>query len=149
MKFASTGCARWARLCSLFAAAGLMAAAAVWAVPPPPPRPDTVLDVQLDGPEQVVRDTVRAYQPVPVVFHAKGGDRLLLRLVDAEPVLMLGIEAPSGQIWMIGARPGPDGMELRLLEAGRYRLLVALSADAARAGRAVPFDLGIRLRRAT
>jgi len=95
----------------------------------------------------VVRDTVRAYQPVPVTFVARAGDRLLLRLVDREGVLALGIEAPSGQIGMQGVRPGPDGMWLRLDETGVQRLLVMMSADAARAGRAASFELWLRLRR--
>jgi hypothetical protein len=100
-----------------------------------------------DGPEQVVRDTVRAYQPVPVTFLARAGDRLLLRLVEADGVLALTIESPSGLVGLQGARPGPDGLWLRLDETGGHRLLVLMSADAARAGRAASFELGLRLLR--
>jgi len=95
----------------------------------------------------VVHDTVRAYQSVPVTFHARAGDRLLLRLVDGEQVLVLGMEAPSGWVWFSGARPGPDGLELRLGETGLQRLRVLMSADAARTGRTANFELGLRLRR--
>jgi hypothetical protein len=48
---------------------------------------------------------------------------------------------------MNGARPGPDGLSLRLDQTGTHRLLVLMSADAARAGRAANFELGLRLRR--
>mgnify|MGYP005605770129 FL=1 len=94
----------------------------------------------------MLRDTVRAYQPVPVAFQAQAGDRLLLRLIDSQGVLVLGLEGPSGRIWMTGARPGPDGLELFLFETGLYRLQVLMSADAARAGRAANFELGLRRR---
>ncbi len=131
----------------LVAAVALGAMATVWAMPPPTVRPDVVVELTPDGPEQVVRDTVRAYQPVPVTFSAQAGDRLLLRLVDGEGVLVLGTEAPSGLPGMNGARPGPDGLLLRLDQTGTHRLLVLMSADAARAGRAANFELGLRLRR--
>lgn len=131
-------------LAAASAIAGLPPAAAV---PPPTTRADVVVELTPDGPEQVVRDTVRAYQPVPVSFSARAGDVLLLRLVDAEGVLVLGIEAPSGLIGMQGARPGPDGLWLRLDETGVQRLRVLMSADAARAGRAASFELGLQLRR--
>ncbi len=94
----------------------------------------------------MLRDTVRAYQSAPFAFHAKAGDRLLLRLVDSQSVLVLGLEGPSGQVWMTGARPGPDGLELILFENGLHRLRVLMSADAARAGRAANFQLGLRRR---
>jgi hypothetical protein len=97
--------------------------------------------------EQVLKDTVRAYRSVSVAFHAQAGDRLLLRLVDRQCVLILGMEAPSGQLWMNGARPGPDGLELWLGETGLHRLRALMSADAARSGRAAKFELGLRRRR--
>ena len=55
-----------------------------WAVPPPPPRAERLLELVPNGQEQWVLDTVRAYQPVPVSFAAQAGDRLLLRLKDAD-----------------------------------------------------------------
>jgi hypothetical protein len=48
---------------------------------------------------------------------------------------------------MSGARPGPDGLELRLAESGRQRLRVLMSANAARSGCAASFELGLQLRR--
>lgn len=140
-------CLRPSGLGPLIAATVLAVSLPAWAVPPPPDREDLVLDLQGNGPEQVVRDTVRAYQSVPVSFHAKTGDRLLLRLVDGEQVLVLGMEGPSGWVWLSGAKPGPDGLELRLGETGQQRLRVLMSADAARSGRAASFELGLRLRR--
>jgi hypothetical protein len=131
---------------SLLVAAALGPAASAWAVPPPPPRTDVLIDLQADGNELMLRDVVRAYQPVPVAFHAQAGDRLLLRLIDSQSVLVLGLEGPSGRIWMTGARPGPDGLELFLFETGLHRLQVLMSADAARAGRAANFELGLRRR---
>jgi hypothetical protein len=142
-----SGCLRLSDLVRLIVAAIVAASVPAWAVPPPPAREDLGIDLQVNGPEQVVRDTVRAYQAVPVSFHAQAGDRLLLRLVDSAQVLVLGMEAPSGWIWLTGARPGPDGLELRLGETGRQRLLVLMAADAARSGRAASFELGLRLRR--
>jgi hypothetical protein len=138
---------RVAVLSLLVAAIALGAVPPASAVPPPTARPDVVIELTPGGPEQVLRDTVRAYQLVPVTFFAQAGDRLLLRLVDGEGVLVLGTEAPSGLIGLQGARPGPDGMLLQLYETGAHRLLVVMSADPARAGRAVSFELGLRLRR--
>jgi len=142
-----SGCPRSSDLGRLFTAVVLAVSTPAWAVPPPPAREDLVLDLQGNGPELVVRDTVRAYQAVPVSFHAQAGDLLLLRLIDSSQVLVLGMEAPSGWIWLTGARPGPDGLELQLGETGWQRLRVLMSADAARSGRAASFELGLRLRR--
>jgi len=100
-----------------------------------------------NGPEQVVLDTVRAYQPVPLSIAAMAGDRLLLRLKDAERVLVLQLDAPSGLPWFSGVQPGPDGIDIGFAQTGMYRLLVLMSADAARTGRAASFELGLRLRR--
>lgn len=145
MNIAVTWRARAAGL-SLLVAAVLGPTASAWAVPPPPPRSDVLVDLQADGHELTLRDTVRAYQSVPVAFRAQAGDRLLLRLIDSQRVLVLGLEGPSGRIWMTGARPGPDGLELFLFETGLHRLQVLMSADAARAGRAADFELGLRRR---
>jgi hypothetical protein len=131
----------------LVAALGLAAVQPASAVPPPPARPDVVIDLTPDGPEQWVRDTVRAYQAVPVAFTAQAGDRLLLRLADGDGALVLGTEAPSGLAGVQGARPGPDGLVLQFGETGAHRLVVSMSADAARTGRASSFVLGLRLRR--
>lgn len=138
---------RVAGLGGLAAAIVLGAMPPASAVPPPTARPDVAVELTPGGPEQVVRDTVRAYQPVPVTIRAQAGDRLLLRLVDGEGVLVLGIEAPSGLIGMHGARSGPDGLVLRLDETGAHRLLVIMSSDAARAGRVASLELGLRLLR--
>jgi len=117
------------------------------AVPPPPPRADLALMLTPNGSEQVVRENVRAYQPVPVSFAAQAGDRLLIRFEDDDRVLVLQVEAPSGLPWFSGVMPGPDGIDLWFQQAGVYRLLVIMSADAARSGRSAKFELGLRLRR--
>lgn len=117
------------------------------AVPPPPPRTELSVELAPNGPEQMVRDTVRAYQPLPMSFAAMAGDRLLLRLKDAERVLVLQLDAPSGLPWISGVQPGPDGIDIWFAQTGVYRLLVLMSADAARSGRAASFELGLRLRR--
>jgi hypothetical protein len=131
----------------LVAAAALGAMSAAWAVPPPTVRPDVAVDLAPNGPEHVLRDTVRAYQPVTVSFAAQAGDRLLLRLKDAERVLVLQFDAPSGLPWISGVVPGPDGIDLRFAETAVVRLLVLMSADSARTSRAASFELGLRLRR--
>jgi len=118
-----------------------------WAVPPPPPRAERLLELVPNGQEQWVRDTVLAYQPAPVSFAAQAGDRLLLRLKDAERVLVLQVDVPSGLPWISGVVPGPDGIDIRFAQTGVYRVLVLMSADAARAGRAASFELGLRLLR--
>jgi hypothetical protein len=117
------------------------------AVPPPPPRAELPVELAPNGPERVLRDTVRAYQPVPLSFAAMAGDRLLLRLNDAERVLVLQLDAPSGLPVISGVQPGPDGIDIWFAQTGMYRLLVLMSADAARSGRAADFELGLRLRR--
>lgn len=131
----------------LFAAAVLGAMSAAWAVPPPTVRPDVAVELVPNGPGHVVRDTVRAYQPVSVSFAAQAGDRLLLRLNDAGRVLVLLLDAPSALPWISGVVPGPDGIDLRFADTAVVRLLVLMSADAARTGRAANFELGLRLRR--
>jgi hypothetical protein len=55
--------------------------------------------------------------------------------------------APSALPWISGVQPGPDGIDIWFAQAGMYRLLVLMSADAARTGRAATFELGLRLRR--
>jgi hypothetical protein len=117
------------------------------ALPPPPPRSELSVDLVPNGPEQRVVDAVRAYQPVPVSFAAQAGDRLLLRLKDDERVLVLQFDAPSGLPWISGVVPGPDGIDIWFAQTGVHRLLVLMSADAARAGRAASFELGLRLLR--
>jgi hypothetical protein len=119
----------------------------VWAVPPPPPLAEQLLELVPNGQEQWVPGTVRAYQPVPVGFAVMAGDRLLLRLKDAERLLVLEFDAPPGLPWISGVMPGPDGIDIRFAQAGVHRVLVVMSADAARAGRAASFELGLRLRR--
>jgi hypothetical protein len=131
----------------LAAACAFVACGPARAVPPPPPRAELSVDLVPNGPEQVVRDIVRAYQAVPVGFAAQAGDRLLLRLKDAERVLVLQFDAPSGLPWISGVVPGPDGIEMRFVQSGAYRLVVLMSANAARAGRAANFELGLSLRR--
>ena len=131
----------------LVAAAVLGVLSAAWAVPPLTVRPDVAVELTPNRPEHVVRDTVRAYQPVSVSFAAQAGDRLRLRLKDADRVIVLQLDVPAGLPWNSGVVPGPDGIDLQFADAAVYRLLVLMSADAARTGRAAGFELGLRLRR--
>jgi hypothetical protein len=131
----------------LIAALALVTAVPASAIPPPPPQAELSVDLAPNGPEHVLRDTVRAYQPVSLGFAAMAGDRLLLRLTDAERVLVLQLDAPSGLTVISGVQPGPDGIDIWFAQTGMYRLLVLMSADAARTGRAASFELGLRLRR--
>lgn len=125
----------------------LVLAMPVAAVPPPPPLAERELVLTAGGPEQPLRDTVRAYQGLPVVFEARAGDVLQVRLADASGLLVLQLDPPDGLPWFSGAKPGPDGLRLTLGASGRYRLVVLMSGDAARSGRALPFELGLRLLR--
>jgi hypothetical protein len=131
----------------LVATVALTTAVSANAVPPPPSRAEQSIDLTPNGPEQVLRDTVRAYQPMAVSFAAMAGDRLLLHLNDPGRVLVLQIDAPSQSPWISGMQPGPDGIDIWFAQTGVYRILVLMSADAARTGRAANFDLGLRLRR--
>ena len=131
----------------LVATLALATAIPATALPPPPPRTELSVELAPNGPEQMVRDTLRAYQPLPMSFAAVAGDRLLLRLKDAERVLVLQLDAPSGLPWISGVQPGPDGIDIWFQQTGVYRLLVLMSADAARTGRTANFELGLRLRR--
>lgn len=117
------------------------------AVPPPVPRDARTVDAAPNGPELLLQDTVRPYQPVELLLPARTGDRLLLRLDDASRVLVLQLEAPGGQPVLDGAVPGPDGLVWQLAHDGLHRLRVAVSGDAARSGRSASFTLGLRLRR--
>ena len=117
------------------------------AVPPPPARAELLLELEPNGQESRVLDTVRAYQPVPMSFAVQAGDRLLLSLKDTERLLVLQVDVPPGLPWISGVVPGPDGIDLWFAQSGIYRLVVLMSADAARTGRAASFELGLRLRR--
>lgn len=138
-----------------FGAAGqLMVLACAWAsslpagaMPPPPPRAEQLLDLVPNGQELRRLDTVRAYQPALMRVSVQAGDRLLLRLKEADRVLVLQVDTQSGLPWISGAVPGPDGIDIRFAESGVHRLVVLMSANAARAGRAASFELGVRLRR--
>jgi hypothetical protein len=125
---------------------GLCWAAPSGAVPPPPPHPLVKVELHPDGSERVVNNEVRAYRQVPLAFEASTGDELLLWLTDSGGLLVLDLEAPSGQRWIQGARPGTDGLRLLLAETGVYRLYVVMSGDAARTGRKAAFQLRLRLR---
>jgi len=106
-----------------------------------------VHDLRPASAKRIVEDEVRAYQYVPLSFHASAGDELLLSMATGEHPLVLDLEAPSGLRWIVGASPGPDGMRLRMMETGVHRLYVVMSSDAARTGRTAGFRLGLRLRR--
>ena len=90
---------------------------------------------------------MRAYRQVPLAFETSAGDELILWLKDTENQLVLDVEAPSGLRWIQGAKPGADGLRLRLPETGTYRLSVVMSGDAARSGTKARFQLRLRLRR--
>jgi hypothetical protein len=106
-----------------------------------------VLDLHADGGTRVIEDEVRAYQAVPLSFHANAADELLVWLVDSERLLVLDVESPSDLRWVSGAVPGPDGLRLRLMEAGVYRVYVVMTGDAARVGMAARFQLRLKLLR--
>jgi hypothetical protein len=131
----------------LAALASLCGAAPSAAVPPPEPHPLVTIDLNPDGSAHLVENEVRAYRQVPLAFEASTGDELLLWLTDSGGLLVLDLEAPSGQRWIQGARPGTDGLRLLLAETGVYRLYVAMSGDAARTGRKATFQLRLMLRR--
>ena len=126
---------------------GLCGAFPSGAVPPPPPLPVEKVELPPDGSERVVNNEVRAYRQVPLAFEASAGDELILWLKDTETQLVLDVEAPSGLRWIQGAKPGADGLRLRLPETGTYRLSVVMSSDAARTGRKARFQLRLMLRR--
>lgn len=132
---------------SLFLLVGLSAMPPASAIPPPPERQAVTLGLPPDGREIVVEDEVRAYQFFPLDFAAQAGDQLLLRLSDAENLLVVHLQGPSGVLLVQGAQSGPDGLWLFLPEAGAYRLNIVMSGDAARTGKATRFQLKLRLRR--
>ena len=135
------------RLLLWCAGVGLLVPTLATAIPPPPARPELVLDLHVDGGTRVIEDEVRAYQAVPLSFHANAADELLVWLVDSERLLLLDVEAPSDLRWVSGAVPGPDGLRLRLMETGVYRLYVVMTGDAARMGKAARFQLRLKLLR--
>ena len=117
------------------------------AVAPPVPRDAIELDFRTGGDERVIEEVVRPYQPLEVTWHADAGAVLLIWLTDAERSLVLHVVTPSGLRWIEGAQAGPDGLRLSLVESGVHRIYVAVSADAARAGKAKALRLRMSLRR--
>ena len=139
--------ARRATSIAVLVLGAVLAVAPAQGVPPPPPRPATVIDLRPGGAVQTVEHEVRAYQPVPLKVDVVAGDTLLAWLSDDEPLLVLHVANPAGAMWLEGARPGPDGLTLRFAESGIHLVFVAMSADAARAGKATRFRLRLMLRR--
>ncbi len=140
------GPGRFARRLLLWCAGvGLLVPTLATAIPPPPARPELVLDLHAGGDARGIEDEVRAYQAVPVSFRANAADELLVWLVDSERLLVLDVEAPSDLRWVSGAMPGPDGLRLRLMETGVYRVFVVMTGDAARLGKAARFQLRLKL----
>lgn len=133
------------RLLLWCAGLGLLGPTLATAIPPPLARPPLVLDLHADGGTRTIEDEVRAYQAVPVSFHANAADELLVWLADGERLLVLDVESPSDLRWVSGAVPGPDGLRLRLMETGVYRLFVVMTGDAARRGKAARFQLRLKL----
>ena len=125
---------------------GLCGASPSGAVPPPPPLLVEKVELPPDGSERVVNNEVRAYRQVPLAFDASAGDEMRLWLTESGGLLVLDLEASSGQRWIQGAKAGADGLRLLLAETGVYRLYVAMSGDAARTGRKAAFQLRLRLR---
>jgi hypothetical protein len=117
------------------------------AVAPPVPRDAIEVDVGTRGDERIVKEVVRPYQPLELTLRADGGAVLLLWLTDDDRLLVLHVVTPSGTRWIEGAQSGPDGLRLNLAESGVHRIHVAMSADAARAGKAAAFRLRIALQR--
>jgi len=117
------------------------------AVAPPVPRDAIEVDLRTGADERVITDVVRPYQPLELKLRADAGAVLLLWLTDADRSLVLHVVAPSGIRWIEGAQAGPDGLRLNLAESGVHRLLVAVSADAARAGKAAALRLRMKLLR--
>ena len=131
----------------LLVAGSLSGTTPVHAIPPPPQRPVTEIDLRAGGPERVVNDEVRAYQAVPISFEATAANELLIWLIEAEGLLVIDLQGPSGPQWLGGARPGPDGLRIRLMESGVHHVYVTMTGDAARQGRAARFLLRLKLLR--
>jgi len=126
----------------------LLCAGAAMAVPPPPEREDRIVDLRAGADDEAkVEGDVRAYDGESIVFEARAGDALLARLEDADGVLSLSLEAPSGAPLFDGARPAADGLRVVLAESGAWRLRVRMDGDAARGGRSARFMLALRLQR--
>ncbi|MGB2816392.1 MAG: hypothetical protein WBA53_03845 [Burkholderiaceae bacterium] len=117
------------------------------AAAPPVPRDAIEVDFGKRGDERIIEEVVRAYQPLELTLRADAGAVLLLSLTDADRSLVLHVVTPSGARWIEGAQSGPDGLRLNLAESGVHRIYVAVSADAARAGKAAAFQLRIGLQR--
>jgi hypothetical protein len=135
------------RLRTFILVIALAAGAPAHAVAPPVPREAIELDFRTGGDERVINEVVRPYQPLELTWRADAGAVLLLWLTDADRLLVLHVVTPSGTRWIEGAQSGPDGLRLSLAESGVHRIHVAVSADAARTGKAAAFQLRMRLQR--
>ncbi|MEB3321901.1 MAG: hypothetical protein VKI81_03665 [Synechococcaceae cyanobacterium] len=125
--------------------AGLFTMKVAQAIPPPPDRAPRVVTLAPGGPVRV-EDRVLAYDHPVFAFHARAGDRLLLRLDDPTSTLMLALEAPSGAQVLYGARPSAGGLQMLLSETGRWRASVLMEGDAARVGARASFALTLERR---
>jgi hypothetical protein len=115
------------------------------AVPPPPERNPTVVVASREEGARV-HGEVRAYDAATYLVEVVRGAWLELGLEDVSGMLTLDVSSPSGMPLLEGARPGPDGMRLRVSEQGAWSIRVAMSADAARSGQRAAFALFLRTR---
>lgn len=131
----------------LMAGAAVLCATTAGAIPPPPPYqelaltlPDNQCRLQLDG-------MVRAYAQ-PVYGFSVAGPTVVRLLADKpDTALLIDVEhndsADDLRTVVAGAGLAGSDVRIALPAAGRYRLRVLMTGDAARKGRNIPYRLSL------
>lgn len=131
-------------------AVAVLAAASANAVPPPVPLAETLVVLPPDQCAIGLQGVVRAYAAPVFAFDVAAPTVLRIVSTASDTALLVDIEADRGDAapWPVVTGAGLAGGDIRIgiAAAGRYRLRVLMTGDAARTGRA--FDFRIALSRA-
>ncbi|WP_164155814.1 hypothetical protein [Sandarakinorhabdus rubra] len=124
-----------------------LSASAVSAVPPPPQAQELAITLPANQCRQPLSGTVRAYaQPVHGLV-VDGPTVLRVLADDPDPALLIDVthnddEADLRPV-VTGAGLAGTDLSIALPAAGRYRLRVLITGDAARRGRSIAYRLSL------
>lgn len=137
----------WMARRAIVTATLLAAAGSAMAVPPPPPYQEVPLSLPANQCRLRIAGTVRAWSQPVYGFSIEGPTVLRVLAPGADPALLIDLEHNDSES---DARPvvagaGLAGGDIRIAvpAAGRYRLRVLMTGDAARQARNIPYAISL------
>lgn len=132
---------------AMVTAALLTGAGGAVAVPPPPPYQDVPLSLPANQCRLRIDGTVRAYSQPVYGFSVEGPTVLRVLAPGADPALLIDLEHndSGSDVRPVVAGAGLAGGDIRIAipAAGRYRLRVLMTGDAARNARSIPYAISL------